>query len=190
MSPAAIVYPGIRLDRAEPMVSLGAESSGNVGTMPRARPWGFVIEANAQTRTVAVSGPFSGPALILEILYRNIGQGTNLGGFGLFWDTSDGGAKNSSADVTAPPGTRVFAPSSVTVTSVANNENIPETIPSIAPGTDTIFPTVIRPRYVINVTGQFFLKVTIKGGNAGTLHTRGVITVVEAASVEELRTFW
>jgi hypothetical protein len=129
--------------------------------------------------------------MVLEIMYRQAGGGTNFGGFGLIWSNEDGGAQTNGPLTPLPLGTRVFHPASIRAGGATDLDELPEHIVQVAAGTDPNAPVVIRPRFVVNTTDRWFLKATVRGPlAAGSLHIRGVITVVEASSLEDLRTFF
>lgn len=129
--------------------------------------------------------------MILEILYRQAGGGTNFGGFGLLWSNEDGGAQTNGPLTPLPLGTRVFHPASIRLPGAVDLDELPEHIVEVAPGADPTTHPVLRPRFVVNTTDRWFLKATVRGVlAAGTLHVRGVVTVVEASSLEDLRSFY
>jgi hypothetical protein len=187
----ARAFTAPRLDRADPVVSVAQALTGNVGSLPTAKPWSFLIEAGIGLRTTVVSPPFGGPGMVLEIMYRQAGSGTNFGGFGLLWSNEDGDGNTNGPLTPLPRGTRIFHPASIRAGGATDLDELPEHIIEIAAGTDPNAPVVIRPRFVVNTTDRWFLKATVRGPlAAGALHIRGVVTVVEASSLEELRNFY
>jgi hypothetical protein len=184
--------PGLiipRLERAEPVPTSTPTAGQTSITLPSARPWSFLLEAAVNLRSTVVSPPFTGPGMVFEIMYRQAGGATNIGGWALIWAADNGGAQTNGPMTPPPTGTPIFHPASQ-AGGPQDFDQIPEHIIQVATGTDPTAPVVIRPRFVVNTPDRWFLKSTIRGPTAaGTFHVRGVITVVEASSMEELRNF-
>lgn len=189
--PSAPSAAAPRYDRSEPQVSVAQALSGNLGSIAVARPWSFAVEAAPGLRTTAVSPPFTGPGMVLEIMYRQAGAATNIGGFGLLWAADEGGAQTNGPLTPLPNGQRIFHPASIRMAGATDLDELPEHIIEIAPGADPNAPVVLRPRFVVNTSDRWFLKATTRGPlAAGTFHVRGVVTVVEASNLDELRSFF
>lgn len=178
-----------RPDRAEAGGSLSVAAGGGGGTAPRSRIWSFLIETPMNQRSTIVSPPFIAPAMIYEIVWRWVGAANNIGGPSFFWANENGGAVTGGAPTIIPSGNRVLETASVVAATVTETEEVPEHFVQIAPGGDIAIPVLIRPKFIVPTTDRWFLKVSLRGGTAGGAHVRGVVTIVEAATLAELLNF-
>lgn len=179
-----------RPDRQESGLTIAQAASGGAGgAFPRSRIWSWYIDAAINVRTTRVSPAFNGPALILELMFR-YPQANNIRNWALFWSTGDGSTLTGGPTATRPSGTPIFEQHTFASASGGNDpDEIAESFVSGGTAGDTTFPVVLRPRYLINTTDRFFLNVTVGGGTAGGGTYRGSVTVVEAATLDDLRNF-
>lgn len=177
--------------RYDPIVSLAAAAAGGAGggTFPRARIWPWYIDAALNTRTTRISPAFTGPAMILELMFR-YPSANNIRNWALYWATDDGGALTGGNPAIIPNGTPIFEQHTFSSAAGATDpDEIAESFISSSIVADTTFPVVLRPRFLIQTTDRFFLKVTVGGGTAAGGTFRGSVTVVEAPSLDDLRSF-
>jgi hypothetical protein len=180
-----------RLDRADAGLTVAQAASGaGGGSFPRARIWSWYIDAALGQRTTRVSPAFNGPALILELMFR-YPQANNIRNWALFWSNDDGGTLTGGATTIRPSGTPIFEQHTFESASGGNDiDEIAESFVSVGTAGDPTAPVVLRPRYIINTSDRFFLKVTVGGGSAGGGTYRGSVTIVEGNSLDDLRNFW
>lgn len=148
-----------------------------------------MLEVAQQQRTTRVSPPFNGPAMILEMYFRQP-HANNIRNWSLFWSTDDGGTLTGGTPGNRPSGTPIWETHSHS-SSIATPDldEITENFDNATQAADATHAPVLRPRFIVPTRDRFFLKVTVGGGSAGGGTYWGNITVVEAATFQELVNF-
>lgn len=188
--PSAPGTIGPRLDRGDASVTVqGAMSGASGGTVPRTRIWSWYMDVAQNQRTIRVSPPFNGPAMILEMTWR-YWSANNARNWALFWSNDDGGTLTAGLPTIRPSGTPIFETRTFSsAVAAVDADEISETIEQVSNAADPVQGPVMRPRFIVPTLDRFFLKVTAGGGTGGGGTFRGVITVVEASSFEQLANF-
>jgi len=179
--PVETAYPTGRLDRAEPLIALGAPA----GVPPTFREWPFRIGASvANARTMVVSPAFVGPALIHHIDMSWGTAATTGVTFALYWSNDPSGQGQNLASTFRPSGTPILDPISHLTPAVADTDEIREHFDQTQAGVVTPIFVPSRFRYYVPRAGQFFLKAMVRNGAAGTFDMKGWIGLLENVTPE------
>jgi len=183
--PELILYPTSRPDRGEPLQSQSA--LGSAIQLPRARIWPWLLGTSGAARTTVVSQAFNTPCVIFELISNWPQLGSGGGGLSLLYSTDNAGEVTAGA-VVKPSGTPVFEPIDFRSNVVTEADEIPEHIPMVGEGGTVTLPFRLTPKFLIEVAGPIFLKLSLRS-SAGEVRVRGIITVFEGTSLEQLANF-
>jgi len=182
-----IVYPSTRPDRGDPVTNVSAPPSGGI-SLPRARLWPWLLGCTGPNqRTTVISGPFQTPCIVWEIVSNWPQAPSGAGGLSLFYSTENSG-EQTNGPATKPSGTPIFEPTSFRSAAVTEVDTAAEHLVMIGEGGTVTLPFRFELKYLIDVSGPVFLKLSLQAG-AGEVRIRGGITVFEGASAEQLLNF-
>lgn len=150
--------------------------------------WPYFVTAGANQRTTVVSPGITGPALIRWLDGELAETGGIQGGLSLFYATDDGGAQTNGANVAAPSGTQVFLP----IGSRPSTNDVDE-VPGHLAGPQAVsgsnLEMHIRLDQLVPIFGQFFLKLSLRGGTVAGNASKGILIVVTSNTLEKLESF-
>jgi hypothetical protein len=179
-------FPRIRLDRAEGGQSVAAPSGPGVST----RMWPFRIGASvANARTMVVSPPFTGPAIITNLSFAWGTAATTGVSFALYWGEDGSGQGQNLASAFRPSGTPIFEPNGFLTPAIANTEELREFFDQTQAGFVTPVPLSSDVRYYIPLAGQFFLKAMVRNGAAGTFDMKGIVSMIVGVPPDQIANF-
>ena len=189
--PEAVLYPTTRLDRGDSATPLQTTLVSSAVSVPTTQVWPFRVGAGViNTRSIAVGGPFQGPAILGDLsLSWGTAATTNVS-FALYWSVDGSGAGVNLPASTRPSGTPVFSPIGFQTAAAANTEEFKEFFDQSQAGFTNALPLTTRLRYYIPQGGAFFLKAMVRNGAAGTFDCKGIVTVIENVSAEQAESFF
>jgi hypothetical protein len=178
-------FPKLRPER-DP----GAVASPLAASNPTTKVWPFRIGATVvNTRTIAVGGPFQGPALIQWGTFAWGSAAVTGAGFALFWSEDGSGSGTNLSPGTRPSGTPIFEPIAHQTPTVVDTDEIREHFDQTAAGFTNAQPVPHLFNYYVTRPGAFFLKATIRNGSAGTFDMKGIISLIENVTPDQLARF-
>lgn len=183
--PTAQGFPTSRPDRGDPVQS--QSGLGTAVALPRARVWPFLVGTSGAARTTVVSPPMQTPCMVWELSASLVQAGSGAGGLSLLYSTDDSGEQTAGA-VAKPSGTPVFEPIDFRSNVVAEVDEIPEHISTVGEGGTAAIPIRLEMKKIIDVPGPIFFKVSLRSGS-GEVRTRGILTIFEASSLDQLANF-
>jgi len=175
--PASPAYPATRPDRAEAAQPISAP---NPTYQPQTRAWPFRVGATVvNTRSIAVGGPFQGPAIIKAASWSWGSAATADANFSLYYSDDGSGAGTNLPATTRPSGTPIFEPIAHQTPSVADGDELREHFDQTQAGFTNAQPLQHVLNYYVPRAGQFFLKAMVRNGAVGTFDMKGIISIVE-----------
>jgi hypothetical protein len=185
--PARIVYPSVRLDRAE--AAIPAAQVGNAQPLIR-KTWAYRIGVSViNTKTIIVSPAFQGPAVITE-WSPTISQAATVNAtLGLYWSDDNSQQGTNQAPTVRVSGTPILENITyLTPQKIFTVEDL-GVLDMTDLGGNVAQNPQMRINYYVPRVGQFFLKLALRNGAAGTHDSKGSIVIAENVSPEQVANF-
>lgn len=186
--PATHAFPSVRNNRGE--AALPAAQIGNAQPLLR-KTWAYRIGVSVvNTKTIIVSPPFQGPAVITEWA-PTISQAATVNAvMGLWWSDD-----NSQQGVNQAPTLRISGtPILENITYLTPQKAFAVEDLNVLDMTDLGGAVAQNPQMRINYyvarQGAFFLKIHLRNGAAGVHDSKGSVTLAENVSPEQAASFF
>lgn len=191
--PGTFRYPPPRKRTGGPLTAADAAAGvldgpgGEVGNLTVAI-WPFRLKTTAaNTRSIVVSPPFQGPAILDELLLVYNLKSTVMGGISLFYAEDGNGQGIALTPTTRPTGTEVFSQVSIADTPALDADEVLAHFPVQNNNTLAGRPVSFRLGYLITLGSRFWVKASGRSGNTEHVELNGMLRIVQGVDLPTLR---